>query len=118
MEIFNVFHIEAARRLPRLPETHPCHRVHGHSFRVEIVVAGPVDAETGWVIDFADISEAFAPIKAQIDHHYLNDIPGLDNPTSERLAQWIWQKLKPGLPGLSKILVQETHQSGCSYSGD
>jgi 6-pyruvoyltetrahydropterin/6-carboxytetrahydropterin synthase len=118
MEIFNIYHIEAARRLPRLPESHPCSRVHGHSFRIEIHVSGPVDPDTGWVIDFAELDAAFAPVRAQIDHRYLNDIPGLENPTSERLAQWVWQQLKPALPGLSKIAVQETHQSGCMYTGD
>jgi 6-pyruvoyltetrahydropterin/6-carboxytetrahydropterin synthase len=118
MEIFNLYHVEAARRLPNLPESHPCSRVHGHSFRIEIHVSGPVDPETGWVVDFAELDAAFAPIKAQIDHRYLNDIPGLENPTSERLAQWIWQKLKPALPGLSRIVVQETQQSGCIYSGE
>jgi 6-pyruvoyltetrahydropterin/6-carboxytetrahydropterin synthase len=118
MEIFNIYHIEAARRLPNLPESHPCSRVHGHSFRIEIFVSGPVDPHTGWVIDFAELDAIFAPIKAQLDHRYLNDIAGLDNPTSERLAQWLWQKLKPALPGLSKIVVQETRQSGCVYCGN
>lgn len=118
MDIFNIYYIEAARRLPRLPESHPCSRVHGHSFRIEVHVSGPVDPDTGWVIDFAELDAAFAPLKAQIDHRYLNDLPGLENPTSERLAQWIWQQLKPALPGLSKIVVQETQQSGCVYWGD
>jgi 6-pyruvoyltetrahydropterin/6-carboxytetrahydropterin synthase len=118
MEIFNIYHIEAARRLPRLPESHPCSRVHGHSFRVEIYVSGPVHPDSGWVIDFAELDAAFAPIREQIDHRYLNDIPGLENPTSERLAAWIWQELKPELPGLSKIIVQETRQSGCVYTGN
>jgi len=118
MDIFNIYHIEAARRLPKLPDYHPCSRVHGHSFRIEIHIGGPVDPDTGWVIDFAELDAAFAPVKAQIDHRYLNDIPGLENPTSERLAQWVWQKLKPALPGLSKIVVQETQQSGCVYCGD
>lgn len=118
MEIFNIYHIEAARRLPNLPDSHPCSRVHGHSFRIEIHVSGQVDPDTGWVIDFAELNAAFAPIKEQIDHRYLNDIAGLENPTSERLAQWIWQKLKPALPGLSKVVVQETQQSGCIYSGE
>lgn len=118
MEIFNIYHVEAARRLPRLPESHPCARVHGHSFRIEIHVSGPVDPDTGWVIDFAELDAAFAPVKAALDHRYLNDVPGLENPTSERLAQWIWQKLKPALPGLSRVVVQETQQSGCVYSGE
>lgn len=118
MEIFNIYQIEAARRLPNLPDTHPCSRVHGHSFRIEIHVSGAVDPVTGWVMDFAELDAAFTPVKAQLDHRYLNDIAGLDNPTSERLAQWLWQKLKPSLPGLSKIVVQETQQSGCIYRGD
>jgi 6-pyruvoyltetrahydropterin/6-carboxytetrahydropterin synthase len=118
MEIFNIYHVEAARRLPKLPESHPCARVHGHSFRIEIHVSGPVDPDTGWVIDFAELDAAFAPVKAALDHRYLNDVPGLENPTSERLAQWIWQKLKPALPGLSRVVVQETQQSGCVYSGE
>ncbi|MGA7180584.1 MAG: 6-carboxytetrahydropterin synthase QueD [Thiobacillaceae bacterium] len=118
MEVFNVYHIEAARRLPNLPASHPCANLHGHSFRLEIFVNGPIHPDTGWVMDFADLDTAFAPIKARLDHRYLNEIPGLENPTSERLAQWIWQQLKAGLPGLSKIVIQETHQSGCVYSGD
>lgn len=118
MDIFNIYDIEAARRLPLLPESHPCSRVHGHSFRVEIHVSGPVDPDTGWVMDFAVLDAAFAPVRDALDHRFLNDIPGLENPTSERLAQWIWQRLKPSLPGLSKIVVQETRRSGCIYRGE
>ncbi len=118
MDIFNIYHIEAARRLPGLPESHPCSRVHGHSFRIEIHVSGPVDPDTGWVMDFAVLDAAFAPVRDALDHRFLNDIPGLENPTSERLAQWVWQRLKPSLPGLSKIVVQETQRSGCIYRGE
>jgi 6-pyruvoyltetrahydropterin/6-carboxytetrahydropterin synthase len=117
MEIFNVFHLESARRLPHLPEEHPCSRVHGHSFRLEVHVSGPLDEKLGWVLDFADVEKAWAPIHTALDHRYLNDVPGLDNPTSEILAMWIWDKLKPALPGLSKIIVQETANSGCTYTG-
>jgi len=116
MDIFKVFHIEAAHRLPKVPPGHKCARLHGHSFGVEIHVSGPTDADTGWVMDFADIKLAFAPIFDQLDHHYLNEIPGLDNPTSERLAEWIWQRLKPALPLLSKVVIHETCTSGCAYS--
>lgn len=118
MEIFNVYHIEAARRLPNLPASHPCSRVHGHSFRIEIRVSGPIDPATGWVMDFAELDAAFTSIRSQLDHRYLNDIEGLENPTSELLAVWLWHKLKPLLPALSRIKVQETHQSGCEYAGD
>jgi 6-pyruvoyltetrahydropterin/6-carboxytetrahydropterin synthase len=118
MEIFSVYHFEAARRLPNLPANHPCSKLHGHSFRLEIFVSGPVDQHTGWVMDFEELDAAFEPIKAKLDHRYLNDIPWLGNPTSERLAQWIWQQLKPELPGLSKLVIHETHRSGCVYFGD
>lgn len=118
MEIYNLYHIEAARKLPGLPASHPCARLHGHSFQIQVFVSGPVDPVTGWVMDFADLDAAFAPIMAQLDHRCLNDIEGLENPTSENLAHWLWQKLKPAVPGLSKLIVQETHRSGCVYTGD
>ena len=118
IDIFKVFSIEAAHRLPNVPEGHQCARLHGHSFRVEVHVRGPIDAQTGWVMDFADLKRAFAPIHQQLDHHYLNDVAGLDNPTSENLARWIWQQLKPNLPLLARIVVHETCTSGCSYAGD
>lgn len=118
MELFKVFHIEAAHKLPNLPEGHKCRRLHGHSFRVEIHIEGEVDPELGWVMDFADLKAAFEPLYRQLDHHYLNEIEGLENPTSENLARWIWQRLKPDLPLLSKILVAETCTSACVYRGD
>jgi 6-pyruvoyltetrahydropterin/6-carboxytetrahydropterin synthase len=118
MDIFKVFSIEAAHRLPNVPPAHKCARLHGHSFRVEIHVNGPVGGETGWVMDFADIKEAFQPLFAQLDHHYLNEVEGLSNPTSEHLARWIWQRLRPSLPMLSKVIVNETCTSGCTYEGD
>lgn len=118
MDIFKTFMIEAAHRLPNVPPGHKCERLHGHSYRVEIHVRGPVGAETGWIIDFAEITGAFQPIFTQLDHYYLNEIDGLSNPTSENLARWIWERLHPSLPILSKIVVQETCTSGCIYQGD
>jgi 6-pyruvoyltetrahydropterin/6-carboxytetrahydropterin synthase len=117
MEIFKVFQIEAAHRLPNVPPGHKCARLHGHSFRVEIHVAGEPDPTLGWVMDFADIKTAFAPLYAELDHRYLNEVPGLENPTSERLAIWIWQRLKPALPALNRVVVHETCTAGCSYGG-
>jgi 6-pyruvoyltetrahydropterin/6-carboxytetrahydropterin synthase len=118
MEIFKEFTFEAAHRLPNVAPDHKCYRLHGHSFRCEVHVAGPLDPQLGWVIDFADIKGAFAPILSQLDHHYLNDIEGLSNPTSENLAKWIWQRLKPSLGGLSRVVVRETCNSGCIYAGE
>ena len=117
MEIFKVFMIEAAHRLPNVPPGHKCARLHGHSFRVELHVGGVAGAETGWIMDFGDVKAAFQPIYDRLDHHYLNDIEGLENPTSERLAMWIWQQLKPSLPALSEVVIHETCTSGCRYRG-
>ncbi|MFK7863954.1 MAG: 6-carboxytetrahydropterin synthase QueD [Pseudohongiellaceae bacterium] len=118
MQIYKEFTFEAAHRLPFVPQDHQCARLHGHSFAIRIMVEGDVDVESGWVIDFAEISTAFKPILKQLDHYYLNDISGLENPTSENLAKWIWQRLKPGLPLLSEIEIKETCNSGCRYKGD
>lgn len=117
MDLFKTFQIEAAHRLPLVPAGHKCSRLHGHSFRIDIHVSGPLDPQFGWVMDFADIKLAFAPLFDALDHRYLNEIDGLANPTSENLAIWIWQQLKPGLPLLSKVVVHETCTSGCSYAG-
>jgi 6-pyruvoyltetrahydropterin/6-carboxytetrahydropterin synthase len=117
MEIFKEFTFEAAHKLPNVPEGHKCARLHGHSFMVRIAVEGPVGEQSGWVMDFGDIKKAFKPIWEQLDHYYLNDINGLENPTSENLAIWIWAKLKPILPELSRIEIRETCTSGCSYAG-
>ncbi len=117
MEIFKRFTIEAAHRLPHVPAGHKCGRLHGHSFQIEVHVQGPLDATSGWVIDFAEIKSAFAAVEDQIDHRYLNEVEGLDNPTSENLARWLWQQLQPALPSLSKIIVCETCTSGCIYCG-
>lgn len=117
MEIYKTFRIEAAHRLPNVPPGHKCGRLHGHSFEISVHVEGPVGEQTGWVRDFADIKQAFAPIDQQLDHNYLNDIEGLENPTSENLAIWVWQRLKPTLANLSKVAVKETCTAGCIYRG-
>ena len=117
MEIFKVFSLESAHRLPNVPAGHKCARVHGHSFRVEIHVRGALDEHLGWVMDFADVKAAFEPLFQRLDHHYLNDVPGLENPTSEHLARWIWRELAPALPQLSKVVVHETCTSGAVYEG-
>ena len=117
-EIFKVFIIEAAHRLPNVPEGHKCGRLHGHSFRVELHLRGEIDPDTGWIIDFADVKEVFAPYYERLDHNYLNDIPGLENPTSENFARWIWHEIKGKLPSLSKVVVCETCTCGAVYSGE
>jgi 6-pyruvoyltetrahydropterin/6-carboxytetrahydropterin synthase len=118
VELRKTFQFEAAHLLPRLPKTHKCRRLHGHSFQVEVVVRGECDAKLGWLIDYAEISKAFKPIWRRLDHRYLNQIPGLKNPTSENLAVWIWQRLRPKLPILSEIIVAETCNARCVYRGE
>ncbi|MCC7463034.1 MAG: 6-carboxytetrahydropterin synthase QueD [Gammaproteobacteria bacterium] len=117
MQIFKEFRIEAAHRLPHVPASHKCARLHGHSFVIGVHVEGPIGAATGWVMDFADVSATMAPLLEALDHRYLNEIDGLENPTSENLALWIWQRLKPRLPGLVKLRIHETCTSGCEYRG-
>jgi 6-pyruvoyltetrahydropterin/6-carboxytetrahydropterin synthase len=118
MDIYKEFTFEAAHRLPNVPAGHKCGRLHGHSFRVEVHVVGPLDPVLGWVMDYADIKAIVKPVIGRLDHYYLNDIPGLDNPTSEVIARWLWQELKPLLPLLRSIHIKETCTSGCVYSGD
>lgn len=115
--IIKSFTFEAAHRLPNLPMDHKCYRLHGHSFRAEVAVTGPIDPTLGWVIDYADVKAACKPLKDQLDHNYLNEIPGLENPTSEHIAIWIWDRLAPHLPGLIRVTVAETCNAQCDYTG-
>ena len=111
------FHFEAAHDLPTFPPDHKCRRLHGHSFRFDVIVEGEVDPAKGYLIDYGDIKQAAEPIVKRLDHYYLNEIEGLSNPTSEVLAKWIWDKLKPVLPQLSAIVIYETCTSTCEYRG-
>jgi 6-pyruvoyltetrahydropterin/6-carboxytetrahydropterin synthase len=118
VEIFKEFTFEAAHRLPRVPADHKCSRLHGHSYRVTVHVEGPVGEPSGWVRDYAELSFAMKPLLDVLDHHYLNEVEGLSNPTSEVISRWIWDRLRPALPDLSQIVVHETCTAGCAYRGD
>ena len=118
MRIFRDFRFEAAHRLPNVPEGHKCARLHGHSFFARVTVEGALDDRLGWVMDFADLSAVVKPVVDELDHRYLNDLDGLENPTSEVLARWLWQRLAPALPGLQSVEIRETCTSGCVYLGD
>lgn len=117
MKIWREFGFEAAHRLPLLPAEHKCSRLHGHSFKVRVEAELPVDPNTGWTIDFGDLDAICRPTFDRLDHHYLNEIEGLENPTSENLALWIWNRLAPDLSGLKTITVQETCRNACIYEG-
>tara|TARA_B100000767_G_C19766677_1_gene537887 strand:- start:1326 stop:1682 length:357 start_codon:yes stop_codon:yes gene_type:complete len=117
MDIYKEFTIEAAHRLPNVPEGHKCSRLHGHSFSIRLYLSGEAPEPNGWVMDFSELKRIFKPLYDQLDHHYLNDIEGLENPTSENLARWIWEHLKPKLELLSCVEIKETCTSGCIYRG-
>ena len=117
VELVKDFRFEAAHFLPNVPEGHKCLRTHGHSFRGEVAVRGPLDPHLGWVMDFADLKAAVEPLVQRLDHYLLNDIPGLENPTSEILAVWIWRELAGKLPLLTRVTIEETCTSRCHYFG-
>lgn len=117
VRLVHEFRFEAAHRLPHVPKGHKCERLHGHSFKIEIAVAGPVDPKTGWFIDFGVVFDAWRPLHERLDHHYLNEIEGLENPTSENLAKWIWDRIIEKLPSLAKVTVFETCDARCEYEG-
>ncbi len=117
VELTKSFSFEAAHWLPTFPEGHKCRRLHGHSFHVDVVVAGPVDPAKGYLVDYGEIKAAIQPIERQLDHYLLNDIDGLENPTAEMLAKWIFDRLKPALPLLSCVRVHETCTTEATYRG-
>lgn len=118
MEIFKIFKFDAAHRLPNVEPGHKCSKIHGHSYTVEIHLRGLVDPQSGWLIDFDDIEKAFKPLHDQLDHKYLNNIDGLDNPTSENVAKWIWKNIHSALPQINKVILRESPESGCIYQGE
>ena len=116
-EVVRTFRFEAAHALPDVPEGHKCRRMHGHGYRIDIHVTGKADPETGWVIDFGEIKLTVEGILDELDHRCLNDVAGLENPTAELLALYIWQRAKAALPGLSAVTVWESETSRCIYCG-
>ena len=110
-------HFDAAHRLPHVPVGHKCARLHGHSYKIEVHVTGPIVQPQGWVVDFADIQAAMAPLLESLDHHLLNDVPGLSNPTCEGVAAWAWAKLGATLPNLAAVVLHESHTCRCIYTG-
>lgn len=114
-ELKQHFQIESARFLPQLPKSHPCARLHGHSFKIILTLTGDLDPNLGWVIDYNEIQAKMKPLLEQIDHRVLNEVEGLQNPTSELLAKWIFDRAQPALPMLVKVMVAETPSTECTY---
>jgi 6-pyruvoyltetrahydropterin/6-carboxytetrahydropterin synthase len=117
VRLVKTFSFEAAHFLPTFPEGHKCRRLHGHSFRFDVVVQGPLDPARGYLIDYGEIKQHVDPIVRRLDHYCLNEIEGLNNPTSEMIAVWLWRQIKPVLPILDEIIVYETCTSACHYRG-
>ena len=117
VRLVHEFKFESAHRLPKVPAGHKCARLHGHSFKVELAIVGPMNPDTGWLIDFGELEEIWRPVYQTLDHNYLNDVPGLENPTSEILAKWIWDRMKPTLPQLDQVTLFETCDARCEYRG-
>jgi 6-pyruvoyltetrahydropterin/6-carboxytetrahydropterin synthase len=117
VELVKDFRFEAAHYLPNVPEDHKCRRMHGHSFRGEIAVRGAIDPRTGWLLDFADLKREIDKVVTRLDHYLLNDVEGLDNPTSEAVAIWIWKRLAPTVPQLVRVTIEETCTTRCHYFG-
>lgn len=117
VELVKEYRFEAAHKLPKVPSGHKCQRLHGHSFKIEVTVAGPVDPKSGWFIDYGELDRVWDPIYATLDHNYLNEVPGLENPTSENLARWLWDRMKKDLAPLQAITVFETCDARCIYRG-
>jgi len=117
MRISQAFTFEAAHRLPNVPEGHRCRRMHGHSYRVELRIEGPVDPRTGFVVDFFDVETAFVPLLNRLDHHCLNEVEGLENPTAENISMWIWERLRPSMLNLAAVVVYETPNCWAEYDG-
>lgn len=118
VRLSKTFRFEAAHFLPTFPDGHKCRRLHGHSFRFDVVVEGEVDPAKGYLVDYGDIKRIVNPIVHRLDHYYLNEIEGLSNPTAEVISKWLWDRLKPDLPLLAKIKVYETCTSSCAYRGE
>lgn len=118
VHLSRTFTFEAAHSLPTFPAGHKCRRLHGHSFRVEVVVVGEVDPQRGYLIDYSEIKQVCEPVRARLDHYHLNEIEGLQNPTAENLARWIWDRLQGSLPLLAAVIVHETCTSRCEYRGE
>lgn len=117
VRLTKTFSFEAAHSIPTFPDGHKCRRLHGHSFRVDVVVEGDVDPQRGYLIDYGVMKEAFEPVRQQLDHYFLNEIAGLQIPTAENLARWIWDRLRGPLPLLAAVIVRETCESACEYRG-
>ncbi|RNC81679.1 MAG: 6-carboxytetrahydropterin synthase QueD [Phycisphaera sp.] len=119
MEIFRDFTFDAAHAIEGLPDGHKCKNMHGHTYRLTVYLTGGLDPKIGWILDFADLKKlVWAACLDHLDHKNLNEVEDMGSPTCENITLWIWNRLKPELPGLTRITVREGENSGCTYNGD
>jgi 6-pyruvoyltetrahydropterin/6-carboxytetrahydropterin synthase len=108
MRVFIEDSFDSAHWLPNVPDRHKCKRLHGHTYRIRIEIEGPVDQNSGWIIDYAEIKAFWEPLKSILDHHCLNEIAGLQNPTNENNVDWV----RARIPGISRLEIRETEHCG------
>ncbi len=118
LEVFREFTFDAAHRLENLPEGHKCARMHGHTYRLRVHVGGSIDERVGWIVDFAEVKRLTNEVIGELDHRVLNEVQGLEQPTTERIVVWIWDRLRERLPGLARLELWENANSGVAYSGE
>ena len=117
MEIYKEFSFDSAHFLPNVPDGHKCKQMHGHTYRLRVVLKGETDAHLGWIMDFKELKDAVAPVIDKLDHKLINDIRDLENPTAENITVWIWKQIRPLLPQLSRIELYETPTTGVIFDG-
>lgn len=117
MEIYKEFSFDSAHFLPNVPEGHKCKNLHGHTYKLRVVLQGTPDPQMGWIMDFKDLKDCVNPVIDQLDHKLINDITGLENPTAENITIWLWQQIKPNLQQLCRLELYETPTTGVIYSG-
>ena len=118
MKVSQTFRFEAAHHLPHVPETHKCRGMHGHSYRVDIILSGAMDPNTGFIVDFFEIEDKAGRIISSLDHRCLNDIEGLSNPPAEISAKWIFDRVEKHMPILHAVRVYETGDCWAEFGRD
>ncbi len=113
-EFSQQFILHSAHFLPHVPEGHKCGRLHGHNFKIIFKWEGNPATE---LQEYEHLFEQFQPLYDRLHRRLLNEIEGLENPTSENLSSWLWEKLKTAIPSLTSVTVYETDSVGSLYSG-
>lgn len=117
MIIYKQFTFDAAHYLPHVTDHHKCKKTHGHTYHLTLFFDGNISPDMGWIIDYSEIKNVVTPILKLVDHQFLNEVEGLENPTCELICIWLWKKIKPLITELKRIELKETPTSGAIYEG-